>query len=74
MYCKKNGHQWFRFSIHFISNRIIFKMSRSKKKKISVINTSLWAVINKKVITRNALCQPQVWIVLGKKKKKKVWP
>jgi len=43
-------------------------MSRSKK-KISVINTSLWAVINKKVITRNALCQPQVWIVLGKKKK-----
>lgn len=44
-----------------------------QKKKISVINTSLWAVINKKVITRNALCQPQVWIVLGKKKKK-VWP
>lgn len=40
-----------------------------QKKKISVINTSLWAVINKKVITRNALCQPQVWIVLGKKKK-----
>lgn len=49
----------------------LYSKCQGPKKKISVINTSLWAVINKKVITRNALCQPQVWIVLGKKKKRK---
>lgn len=57
----------FQISILFIANRFIFKMPRSKKKSNKYFTLGCNKL--KKKLTRNALCQPQVWVFLKNKEK-----